>query len=135
VFSDTYSFFDIELVCFSIETSSMFKVEKDSYTYLKRLSTTNGYKYYRIDTAGQIGFPDILLLKEREYCLIEVKRLENKNLVSLEDNLKWQYGQIAFALRSFKLNLDYLLAVCKENKLAFIGKENTVCHLKKSLRI
>lgn len=133
MFKETYQFFGEELVCHVLTTNSFFAQEKDSYTYMRSLTTKAGYKYLRIDTTGQIGFPDILILKEKDYCLIEAKRLDNKKLVVLEDNLKWQYGQVAFAVRSFTLNLSYVLAVCKENKLAFIGQEQTICQLKRTI--
>lgn len=134
MFLTNYTLFGAELVSWTIETNSSFVLEKDAYSYLKKVSTSSGYKYLRIDTVAQIGFPDILILKADTYCLIEAKRLERKNLEELENDLKWQYGQIAFAVRAFMLDLSYVLVVCKENKLAVIGKERTICHLKKTIR-
>jgi len=133
MFEKNYNFFGVELDCQVLTFSSTFHKESDAYAYLKKISTAAGYKYTRIETVNQIGFPDIILLKGERYFLIEAKRLDKKNLTSLEDDLKWQFGQIAFAVRSVTLELSYALVVCKDNKLAIIGQEQTLCRLKNSL--
>lgn len=74
-----------------------------------------------METQGQDGFPDILMLRGPEYLLIESKRLKTKKLVTIEDNLKFEFGQLPFAKRAFTLNLSYLLVVVKHNTIAFIG--------------
>lgn len=135
MFSERYQFFDMELVSWEIETNSNFRLERDAYSYLKTLSTTNGYRYIRIETEGQQGFPDILLLRKKEYLLIEAKRLNKTKLVKIEDDLKWQFGQIAFAVRSFRLDMEYVIAVCKYNNLVFIGQEPTICRMQERITL
>ena len=134
MFNEQYTLFDeVELVCWQLETSSTFVLENDSYAYIKRLSSANGYRYLRVDTVGQMGFPDILMLRGEEYLLNEAKRLEKKRLCRIEDDLKWQFGQLAFALRAFTLGESYVISVCKQNKLAMIGQEQLICHLQKRI--
>ena len=133
MFKPAYELFGLELVCSVIETSSNFKSEKDSYSYIKKLATSNGWKYARIDTVDQIGFPDILILREDDYYLFEAKKLKQKTLVSLEDSLEWQFGQLAFAVRAFTLKLSYAITVCYENKLAIIGREQLLCKMQQHL--
>lgn len=121
MFNKTYNFFGHELVCKDYETSSWFKLETDGYKCIKK--TFSDFKYHRIDTVDQKGFPDILLLKGSEYLLIEGKRLKKKKLVKLEDDLTWQYGQLGFAKRAFTLGLTYMIFVVKNNHIAMIGEE------------
>lgn len=117
--------FETELTCKSSQVSSVFKLESDSYRHIKRTSSKAGWKFIRVDTVNKIGFPDILLLKKEEYWLIEVKRLKRKKLISIADNLEFQFGQLAFMQRAFTLKLKYLLCVVKDNSIAIIGdKEN-----------
>lgn len=133
MFLNSYNLFGEELHCLTWQCSSKFKLEADSYTYLKRKANNAGTRYIRVDTVNQIGFPDILLLRQDEYCMIEVKRLKRKKLVSLENNLDWQYGQVAFALRAIKLKESYALAVVVDNTLALISKERTLCLIQSKL--
>lgn len=134
MFDKRYSLFELELSCETITTNSKFKIESETYKYIKEKLTSNGYKYYRIDTVDQIGFPDILALKKKEYILIEAKILKKKHLKSITDDLEWQFGQVAFAVRAFSMNLNYLIAVGKENNLSLIGREAKACQIAKILR-
>lgn len=97
-----------------------FSNEKKLTDYLKKLTQKAGWKYLRVDTANQMGFPDILLLKQKTYWQIEAKILRKKQLVSLEDDIKWQYGQIGYMKRALTLNLNYMLVVAKDNSIVFI---------------
>lgn len=133
MFEESYNLFGEELFCHVIKSNSPFNYEADSYTYIKKMSSKGGYKYLRIDTVDQIGFPDILLMKRSEYCMIEAKRLNKIHLVNLEKDLSWQFGQVAFAVRAIKLGLDYAIAVCKDYNLAIIAKERTLCNLRNNL--
>lgn len=133
MFANRYEMLGMELVVVSLTTGSNFQLETKIYDYLKAKLTANDYKYYRIDTKAQMGFPDVLALKGDSYCLIEAKRLKKSKLVSLEDDLEWQFGQIAFAIRAFSLDLNYLIAVGKGSSLAFIGKEKMICQIKGTL--
>lgn len=133
MFNEQYTLFGLELVCWQFETSSSFPLERDAYAYIKRLSSANKYRYIRVETIGQDGFPDILMLQGTEYLLNEIKRLKKKRLVSIEDDLEWQFGQLGFAVRSMTMGMSYVLSVCKESKLAIIGQEHTVCHVQKRI--
>lgn len=133
MFQKRYDLMSLGLIVEVIDISFKFRLEIDIYAYIKRLTQLAGFKYHRIDTVNQQGFPDILLLKNDDYCLIEAKMLKKKKLVSLEDDLEWQFGQIAYAVRAVTLEHDYLLAVGRHNKLALIGQEQTLCRLRKNL--
>jgi len=133
MFEESYTMLGIELAVKEVTVGSFFRLESDIYNYLKRTTTSGGYKYQRMETVDQDGFPDVLLFKQEEYCLIEAKRLQKKFLASLEDDLKWQFGQIGFAVRCFTLNMDYLLVVGKANKLAFIGQEQSLWKMTRNL--
>lgn len=119
MFKPTYNFFGHELDCTVRHTSKAFKLEvKDMYPWLK--IAFSKWKWHRIDTVNQIGFPDILLLQGGRYRLIEAKILKKKQLNTIEDDLVFQPGQIPFMKRSLTLNLDYILVVAKDNQIAFI---------------
>jgi len=119
MFNSTYNFFGHELVCLYLGTNSCFRLEKHSYTYIKKMFNT--WKFHRIETDNQDGFPDILMFKQDRYLLIEAKRLKKKKLNKLEDDLTWQFGQLGFAKRAFTKNLSYIIVVVKDNQIAFIG--------------
>lgn len=121
-------FFGHNLTCIVHQTNCHFKTETRSYIYLKQLF--KGWKFNRIDTQRQQGFPDCLILKEDRYLLLECKQLKRKKLVSLEDNLTWQFGQLSFAERAFEHRLTYLITVAKGNEMAFIGKAECLKQIK-----
>lgn len=121
MFQDTYNFFNHELTCYHEKVGSWFKLENDSYSYIKHVFQAKGWKYHRIDTVNAQGFPDILLLKGPIYLSIESKRLKKKQLNSIENDLKWQFGQLGYMKRSLSLELNYILSVVKDNHIAYIG--------------
>ena len=120
VFQSTYQLLGMELACNIVQVPTPFKLEKDTYTYIRSRSVENGWKFLRIDTIDQIGYPDISIFREDTYNLIECKLLRKKQLASIEDDLHFEFGQLQFAVRAIKLNLNYTLAVGKGNQLAFI---------------
>jgi hypothetical protein len=130
MFLTNYNLLGEDLVCETYCTKSSFTKEKDSYIFIKKNFEDKGYRYVRVDTVNQIGFPDILLLKREIYLLIEAKRLKKKGLSIIEDDLEWQFGQLAFAVRSFTSGVNYAISVCKDNKIAFIGKEKEICRIR-----
>jgi len=103
-----------------VQTTSDFVLETDSYTYLNKTAKTFGWKCIRVDTVGQQGFPDILMLRKNEYWLIEAKLLKKKSLCSIADDLTWQFGQLAFAKRALTLGLNYMIVVVKHRTIAYI---------------
>lgn len=120
IFKPNYIFFGHSVDCLTIETNTTFKLEvPDMYPWLK--TKFNTWKFQRIDTTNQIGFPDILILKKERYGLMEAKILKKKSLNSIEDDLTYQFGQLAFMQRSLTLGLSYMLVVGKGNLISFIG--------------
>lgn len=106
--------------CVVLQTATEFNKEVKVTDFIKRVSQKSGWKCLKIDTTGQIGFPDNLLLKRATYWQIEAKLLKKKKLVSIEDDLRYQFGQIAYMKRAFTLGLNYMLVVGKGHKIAFI---------------
>lgn len=128
IFKPNYIFFGRSVDCLTIETNSTFKLEvTDMYPWLKKRFNT--WKFQRIDTTNQIGFPDIILLKKDNYVLMEAKILKKKSLNSIEDDLVYQFGQLAFMQRSLTLGLSYILVVGKGKYISFIGDKKclTTC--------
>lgn len=120
MFLPTYNLFGAELTTRVSVVGSSFKVEQDSYAYFKKIASAKGWRCLRVETSGQDGFPDILLIRKQEYWLMEVKRLKKAKLRVIEDDLEWQFGQLAFAKRSLTKENNYLLAVVKGNNVAYI---------------
>ncbi len=119
IFQPTYDFFGRSISCRVIETDRQFSRETVTYSFIKQRWAT--WKYHRIDTTDQIGFPDVLLLKDYRALLIEGKLLKKKALKCIQDDIKFQPGQLPYMKRSLTLGLPYLLAVGKGNLIAFIG--------------
>ena len=111
---------NVATVCTTLNTVATFSKEPKIHTVLKVLTRKKYWKYCRIETVNQIGMPDALLLRGDTYWLVEAKILKKKQLVSLENDLVWQFGQIAFMQKSLKNKLNYMLAVGKDNMLALI---------------
>lgn len=120
VFKSTYELFGQELVTKVLQAPAPFKLERDMYMFLKQVALEEGWKFLRVDTVDQQGFPDVLLLRGDEYLLIEAKLLKNKRLLDVADNLNFEFGQIPFAVRALKTGINYALAVGKGNELALL---------------
>ena len=118
---DSYEVMGLRVACAEVQVTRTFPLEKDVYKYLKRKFNEAGWKFIRVDTQGQQGFPDCLCLKGSEYILIEAKMLKTKKLVNVLDNMTWQPGQIPFLLQALIKKQSYLLIVAKDNKLLIIG--------------
>ena len=118
MFKDTYNFFGQDLICIRRKVNKTFVVESDVDHFIKKIF--KGWKYIKVDTVNQIGFPDNLLMKDSRYILIESKMLKKKELNVLEDDLKWQPGQLPFMKQALMLGLSYKLVVAKGNTLAYI---------------
>ncbi len=120
VFQPNYTLFGMELTCNIVSAPNPFKLERQTYHFIRKHSVEDYWKVLRIDTTDQIGYPDLSLYKEQSYNLIECKLLKKKNLVSIEDDISFEFGQFPFMVRALKLKLNYTLAVAKGNQLAFI---------------
>ena len=129
-FKSRYKLFGIPLKCLEIDTVRYFSLESDIYKYLNTLFTQQGWKFIRIETVNQDGFPDMLIVKDDRFVLIEAKRLNKKRLNVIEDDLTFEFGQLPFAVKAFKSGLNYALVVSKENKLAVISTEERLCQIK-----
>ena len=80
MFEKEYSFFGLLLTCTTVQVSSAFKQETDTYDHIRPIAQKKLWRYHRIDTTGQFGFPDILLLKQTNFWLLECKILRKKKL-------------------------------------------------------
>ncbi len=121
-----YEIMGLRVACIEVQATRSFSLEHQVYTYLRPIFNKHGYKFVRVDTQNEIGMPDCLCLKGKEYSLIEVKLLKTKKLVSLLDNVSWQPGQIPFMLQALNKNQSYLLIIAKDRKLLIIGEEDYV---------
>ncbi len=122
----SYEIMGKRVACRELQATRSFSLEHEVYPCLKRHANTAGWKFIRVDTQGQQGFPDCLLLKGKEYWLVEVKMLKTKKLKNPLDNVTWQPGQIPFMLQALQRKHRYLLVIAKADKLLILGEENNV---------
>ena len=123
---DSYEVMGLRVACAEVQATRSFSLETKVYKYLKQVYNKAGWKFIRVDTTNQIGFPDCLCLKGSEYVLIEAKMLKTKKLTSVLDNMTWQPGQIPFMLQALIKKQCYLLIVAKGSKLLILGDESYV---------
>lgn len=95
--------------------------EHDYYAVIRRAAEAKNWLYNRLETTDKRGMPDIIVTRGPEYWFIEVKRLRKKKLVTIEDDLTWQFGQLAFMKNCYRNRSRYILIVVKE-KTALILK-------------
>lgn len=98
-----------------IPCKGIIQKEQEYYAVIKRAAESCNWLYNRIDTCDKRGMPDILVSRGPEYWYIEVKRLKKKELVCIEDDLTWQFGQLAFLKSCMRNRSRYILVVVKEN--------------------
>ncbi len=108
------------MVCTVLLTGTEFKLEVDTYRFIKKHVVKDGYVFLRIDTTDQKGYPDVTLFRQQEYNLIEAKLLKKKRLLAIADDLNFEFGQVAFAVRALSLGINYSLVVAKGRELAII---------------
>lgn len=94
--------------------------EDQSYPLIIRAAQQKGWHCERVENSLKPGFPDLLALRGSRYWLIEVKRLHKKQLVSLEKDLTWQFGQLAYMYNALEHNRNYLLAVVKAKQILYL---------------
>lgn len=116
----SYKFFNTVLVCDAYQTGTVFLKEQKIYDYISRATH---YNYNRIETSGQDGFPDILLLGVNDYTLIEAKIARKVHLDSIEDDLKWQFGQLGRFKKALTRHQNYRVVVGARNMLLDIKGE------------
>jgi len=107
----------IPLVCEQHDIGKEIPLENVIYSHVKRRMT--GWRFQRIDTADQRGFPDLFLTKGSQYIQAEAKLQKVKTLKRLEQ-LSWEPGQLAYALKSFMNNEPYLILTGRGRILTFI---------------
>lgn len=96
------------------------RTESDLYVALRERCTELGWTYYKMDVKHSVGFPDILVIRGSEYVLMECKLLRKKALVSVKDDLKWEFGQIPTALKLVRSSCEYVMVVGREHTIAFL---------------
>ena len=119
-FKETYTFFNKTVACKTVQATATLKQERQLTQFIRPLALRYGWKYIRIETRDQIGLPDILLLRGETYYQIEAKMLRKKELNSIQDDLHWQPGQLAYMKRALTINLNYILTVAKADMISFI---------------
>jgi len=124
MFSAEYSLFGTLLTGTTVPVKSCMVHEDDYYTHIKKAAERLDWNYYRLETRGKDGMADMLVTRREEYWFIEVKRLKKAKLRTIEDDLQWQYGQLAFLKRCFRNKTRYMLVVVKE-RFALYLKENS----------
>lgn len=109
IFKPTYNVFGFTLVGTTIPASVT--AETSVYKVIKTRAEQYNWLYYRLENKFQQGIPDIILFRKNEYWFIEAKLLKRKQLLKPEDNLTWQFGQLAFMVNCLKTQSKYMLAV------------------------
>lgn len=99
-------------------------LEDEYYVKIKHVAERLDWNYYRLETVGKDGVPDILVTRADEYWFIEVKRLKKKKLKTIQDDLQWQFGQLAFMTRCFRNKTHYILAVVKDNTALYLKEKS-----------
>lgn len=97
--------------------------EADYYSVIKRAAESRNWLYNRIETCDKRGMPDIFVTRGSEYWYVEVKRLRKKNLQSIEDDLHWQFGQLAFLKNCMRNRSRYILVVAHTNSALWLKGE------------
>lgn len=120
MFAERYALFDSTWACRSWQVQAKIANETGTYGYIKKLVRSHGWKYKRVETIDQDGFPDIMVFKGPNYWAIESKMLTKRKLVRIEDDLKWQPGQLPFMKRSHTLNMNYMLLIYGKGTMASI---------------
>lgn len=115
MFNTEYTVLGSDLQGVILPCKSLIRVEADYYPVVKRAVECNNWIYNRLETRDKRGMPDIFVTRAYEYWYIEVKRLKKKVLVSIEDDLLWQFGQLAFMKNCMRNRSRYILAVVKEH--------------------
>lgn len=130
MFQERYSLKGLEVHCRALQWTSTFRLETSVYDYVKKAANAKGWRYIRVDTLNQQGFPDIILLRGREYFFVEGKLLKKAALRSIEDDLEWQFGQVGFMYRAISCGNPYVLAVAKGHTIAFLygGSNESAYH-------
>lgn len=124
MFQPTYNFFNETVTCRASQVTVNFHRESKVVHWIIDRANKQGWKCIPIETEDKRGFPDLLLLRAKEYWQIEVKHLKKKQLITIQDDLRWQKGQLPYMKRALTLDLNYMLAVGKDNQIAFIKGEN-----------
>lgn len=130
MFAPRYTVFEKEVCCAVVQQASAFKRESSVYKALTELAQEKGWRRFRIETKDQQGFPDMLFVRRGEYWLVEAKMLHKARLVYVEDDLVWQFGQLAFMNRALHYGNPYALVVAKGRSLACIvgGPDDVACY-------
>ena len=120
----TYDVFGVCYACTEAHARTTFDREFDVYPRLKEAFESCGWLFNRVETAQKDGFPDIIVAKGDDYFFVEVKMLHKRVLKDIAEDLKWQFGQLAFLKKADMRGVHYLLVVAKEDRLFFIRRNH-----------
>lgn len=123
IFLTSYNVLGSPLTGIIRPVSGLIAREDDFYPHIKKAAERRDWSYFRLETVGKDGMADILVTRDAEYSFIEVKRLKKKKLQSVEDDLQWQFGQLAFIKRCLRNSTRYILAVVKDNSVLYLKGE------------
>lgn len=96
--------------------------EQAFYAWLKRAAERRGWLYLRLETRNQDGLPDCLVTRGPEYWLIEIKCLKKPRLLSIQDDLTWQFGQLAM-LKKCLAQARYMLIVIHTDYIGYFVRK------------
>lgn len=122
-FVERYTLFGLPLYGHISPYRGSLSSEACLYRHLKAKVTKNGWFYARIETKDKIGFPDIFLCKSQDFYLIEAKKLYKKKLVSIEKDLCWQYGQLAFFMECLQKKSPMVLMVGAPSAIIYLAAD------------
>ena len=134
MFLANYTIFEDEYVCTIVQSKSVFNKEMAVYPKLKTVFEKDGWLFNRVETGGKDGIPDIFIAKGDDYYFIEVKMLHKKALKNVADDLKWQFGQLAFLKKAAMKKIHYILLVVKESTCCFIRRKDETFNLSNALK-
>lgn len=123
IFQTTYNVLGAPLVGIIRPVGATISTELAFYPHLKRAAENYDWNYFRLETAGKDGMADVLVTNGAKYSFIEVKRLKKKALKSVEDDLTWQFGQLAFMKKCLRNKTHYILAIVNERSALYLKGE------------
>lgn len=122
-FAESYALFGLPLYGHISPYRGSLSSEACLYKHIKSKVAKKGWLYTRIETKDKIGFPDIFLCKSQDFYLIEAKKLYKKKLVSIEKDLCWQYGQLAFFMECLQKKSPIVLMVGTTSAILYLTAE------------
>lgn len=101
-----------------------FKLERDVYVEISARASREAWSSVRIEDKLARGTPDMILLRQKEYCFVEAKFLKKGLLTDPLTQLEWQPGQLAFLKRAIRSGFRYMLVIGTNDGLWYLAGEN-----------